>query len=247
MKEWKIVYEDKEILVIHKPANLAVQTARLGEGDMVSELKNYLSGKSGGKGEPYVGVVHRLDQPVEGLVVFAKNKAAAADLSRQTADHTMKKQYCALVPAMADHEKEKEEKELQTIRDCLVREGQGNRSQVTGQRSRFKEGEAEGKEACLRYRVAGVRKDISLLEIQLETGRHHQIRVQLAHAGMPVLGDGKYGNEKSRLLSIQTGCRQMALCACKLEFTHPQSKKREVFQVSPLHPLFSDFGSAADK
>ena len=98
MKKY-IVYEDRDILVAYKPAGIATQTARLGQQDMVSELKNYLSGQPQyrGKGEPYLGLVHRLDQPVAGILVFGKTKEAAASLSRQIAEGKLHKYYYAVI------------------------------------------------------------------------------------------------------------------------------------------------------
>ncbi|MDO4303947.1 MAG: RluA family pseudouridine synthase [Bacillota bacterium] len=243
-----IIYEDDHIIVVYKPAGIATQTARLGQRDMVSELKNYLAKKPEykGKGEPYLGLVHRLDQPVSGILVFAKNKNAAAELSRQVTNGQMQKHYYAVVLGVPE---EKEGK----LENYLYKDGKTNQSLVV------REGFPGAKKAVLKYRVVttlavleenGVHKksavyasskEVSLVEIQLITGRHHQIRAQFSYAGYPLLGDGKYGNEKSKLLSRQAGCKNTALCAYKLAFIHPISQKEMVFERQPENEIFLPF------
>lgn len=198
----RILFEDKDLIVCHKPAGLATQTQRLGQPDMVSELKNYLK-------SPYVAVIHRLDQPVEGVLVFAKNQKVAAALTRQVTEHTMHKKYLALVcgqPAETP----------QTLVDYLVKDSKTNLARIsTGQ-------DQLAKQARLTYRkLSQIAPEIALLEVDLYTGRHHQIRVQLSHAGFPLLGDTKYGNSQSLQLSREKGIKVVALCAYSLEFSHP--------------------------
>ena len=223
----EIVYEDGEILVVHKPAGLATQSARVGQGDVVSELKGYLA-KKGQKASPYLGVVHRLDQPVEGLLAFAKTPKAAAALSRQLTQGTLNKQYLACVcgkPPMESGE----------LVDILRKEG--NLAQViTGRESQYQ----DGKNARLSYRVLDEKvfedQVLSFLEIQIETGRFHQIRAQLSHAGWPIVGDQKYGNEASNTLAKRLGMRSVALCACKLECMHPVTGKKMSVERKPEWP-----------
>lgn len=180
-----ILYEDKEIVVCRKRAGIAVQTARLGEPDMETELKKYFRA-------PYMTAVHRLDQPVEGVLVFARTKKAAADLNRQSREQAMNKQYYAVV--LLDGAEAPEGKN--TLADYLERDGKTNISKVTG--------EGNGKYAELSYEILKKRKaeegepETALVRIWLKTGRHHQIRVQMANAGMPLLGDVKYGSERSK-------------------------------------------------
>ena len=174
----EIIYEDKEVLVIYKPAGLATQTARVGQPDAVSELKNYLA--KGGIA-PYLGIIHRLDQPVEGLLVFAKNKMAAAALTAQLGQKEsgiFNKQYRAVVCGKA-------EKKQDTLVDNLVKLPDG-RAEIAASDNR------EAKRAVLRYECLAEQKlseetTISLMEISIETGRFHQIRVQMANAGLPLL------------------------------------------------------------
>lgn len=236
----EILYEDGDILVVRKAAGLATQTARAGQQDVISELKNHLEENleltevSEKRRLPYLGVIHRLDQPVEGLLVFGKNRRAAADLTRQLQTKeeggTFSKQYYAVIcgnPADAEGE----------LTDYLYKK-EGNRAAVTA------EGEHPGaRRAVLRYTILKRRPEegLALADIQIDTGRFHQIRAQMAHAGMPILGDSKYGNEKSRELARSLGIQNVALCAYCLEFMHPDSKKEMKFQIRPHGRAFSFF------
>ena len=222
----EIIYEDSHVLVVYKPGGLATQTARAGQQDVISELKNHLEENleltevSEKRKLPYLGVIHRL---VEGLLVFGKNRRAAADLTRQLQTKeeggTFSKQYYAVIcgnPADAEGE----------LTDYLYKK-EGNRAAVTA------EGEHPGaRRAVLRYTILKRRPEegLALADIQIDTGRFHQIRAQMAHAGMPILGDSKYGNEKSRELARSLGIQNVALCAYCLEFMHPDSKKEMKFQ-----------------
>lgn len=218
----QILYEDQDSIVCYKPAGIAVQTAGISQQDMVSELKNYLAKQ--GKKNPYVGVVHRLDQPVSGVLVFARNQAAAASLSAQVQDGRMEKIYRAYVYGTFD-ETDKEG----TLEDILYKDAKTNMSRVVLPGSK----EAKfGKKAKLSYKVireTSVGEEAySELEIKLHTGRHHQIRVQLSHTGHPILGDTKYGTSESAELSakVENGLK---LCAYKLSFIHPKTKKEVEF------------------
>lgn len=223
MKE-RILYEDKEILVCHKPAGVATQTGQIRQKDLVSEIKNYL-GKN-----PYLGVVHRLDQPVEGLLVFAKTPFAAKELSRQLADNTLNKQYYAVVLGKGFEEDTE-------LADYLVKDGKTNRSRIA------EPGEAGAKKAVLWVKTLAYdsEKNISIVEIRLLTGRHHQIRVQLAGAGYPLLGDSKYGTEEARQKARELGTENVALCACRLGLLHPKTKKKMEFTIKPEGKIFQNF------
>lgn len=231
-----ILFEDNYIIVAYKPAGIATQTARVGQQDMVSELKNYLANRTEqkGKGEPYLGLVHRLDQPVSGLLVFAKTKEAAAVLSRQLTDGSFHKYYYALIYGRPVKEKER-------LIHFLYKDGKTNMSLVV------KEGFPDAKRAVLDYKqiktlmVLENGKEASLMEIELLTGRHHQIRVQMAEAGMPLLGDGKYGTEQNRQFSREIGCRSVALCAYKLQFCHPITGETMCFEQLPREEIFASF------
>lgn len=230
----KILYEDKDILVVHKPAGIAVQSARIGQADAVSELKNHLAAEDREKGQraaekaPYLGVIHRLDQPVEGVLVFGKNQKAAAELSRQLTGADFTKEYLAVVCGKPQAEKAE-------LVDYLLKED--GRAVVSAQK--------EAKKAVLGYEVleTGSRQEeaLSLLRVQLATGRFHQIRAQLAHAGFPILGDSKYGYPESISLAGKLGIQNVALCAVRLIFVHPVTKKKMEYTVSPKNPAFALF------
>lgn len=206
-----ILYEDEDIIVCRKPAGVAVQTKRLGQADMESLLKNYRVGK----GEvPYIGVVHRLDQPVEGVMVFAKTKEAAASLSRQIAAKLTDKYYYAMVDGVPKARKG-------TLEDYLLRDGRTNTSAVV------KRGTREAKRAELSYEVLEQKGERAILRIRLETGRHHQIRVQLSHAGMPIVGDRKYNFKEN----MTPSGGQLALCSYQLGLKHPKTHKNLTFEI----------------
>lgn len=231
-----IVFEDEHIMVAYKPAGIATQTARLGQQDMVSELKNYLARKpeNKGKGAPYLGLVHRLDQPVAGILVFAKTKQAAASLSKQIADGSFHKYYYAIVYGRPLKEKD-------TLEDYLCKDGKTNMSSVVTKDT------PDAKKARLCYQwketlmVWEEMQEVSLMEIELFTGRHHQIRVQMAHGGMPLLGDSKYGTEESKEFSKNIGCRNVALCASRLQFQHPGTGETVDFFKKPDDEIFIPF------
>lgn len=219
-----ILYEDKAVLVCRKPAGLATQSGKIGQKDLVSELKNYLGNN------PYLGVIHRLDQPVEGLLVFAKSPSAAKKLSAQLTENMLNKQYYAVVCGQGF----KEEKQLENY---LVKDNKANMSRVTVQKDQgAKKSVLVAK--CLEYRP---KEDISLMEIKLLTGRHHQIRVQMAAAGLPLLGDVKYGGEKAQEKAKALRVKNVALCAYALSFQNPESKKIMEFTVKPEGEAFGYF------
>lgn len=240
----EIVYEDADILVVYKPAGLATQTAKTGQKDVVSELRNYLRrpqkeprGVRGGS-EPYLGVLHRLDQPVEGLLVFAKNKNTAAALSGQLqgrgeAEGFCKRYYAVFCGIPAQREGE------MTGWICKDR---GNRAVVKDHPGEGQE-DAKFRRAVLHYKILQTREDygITLAEIRLETGRFHQIRAQAAHEGIPLLGDGKYGTEETGRKAEEMGVANAALCACSLEFFHPVLRKKMHFQIKPKNKAFTYF------
>jgi len=219
----KIIFEDEHIVVCYKPAGIATQTAKLGEPDMVSLLKNYLKGG-------YVGLIHRLDQPVEGLLVFAKTPFAAKELSKGLQGAGFGKYYQAVLWGVPKNEKG-------TLEDYLVKDGRINTSRIAEAK------EKDAKKAVLYYEVLQTgkdgEKDISLVRIRLETGRHHQIRVQMAHMGCPIWGDSKYNTQ----LIQDRRWRQIALCAYKLEFVHPKTKEKMMFEIQPEGEGFTQLKS----
>lgn len=206
-----ILYEDESMIVCKKPSGTAVQTRRLGQPDMESILRNYRAAKGE---ESYIGVVHRLDQPVEGVMAFAKTKEAAADLSRQIARKQMDKYYYAMVDAVPPRKKG-------TLEDYLLRDGRTNTSSVV------RRGTQGAKLAVLSYEVLETDREHAILRIRLETGRHHQIRVQLSHAGWPIVGDQKYNFKEN----IAPSGHQLALCSYKIGLKHPKTHKKLEFEI----------------
>ena len=221
--EENILYEDKEILVCRKTAGMPVQAAKIGTMDMESALKNYLAQKTPGK-IPYLGVVHRLDQPVEGILVFAKTSEAAGNLSKQMMAGGAGKYYLAVTEGKAKSSEG-------TLTDYLKKNGKANMSQVVSANTQG----AKKRSFTIKSGSAGdKRKSRTLLKIRLETGRHHQIRVQLSHEGLPLLGDRKYNPSGEKGTSL-------GLCSSCLEFKHPRTGKMMKFETEPQGSAFLDF------
>jgi 23S rRNA pseudouridine1911/1915/1917 synthase len=327
-----ILFEDKDIIVCHKQAGIPVQSARIGQKDMVSILNNHLAEqinavskdaqnrkaeqikKEAGKSKnrkteiPQIHVVHRLDQPVEGIIVFAKNQKAAAALGRQITDGSMKKVYRAVCCVterfktekneeeknakkvkLTDHVRnEKEEKErklsgfytdkktdlwitsgkIVPLVDYLAKDARTNTSRVV------QKGRKDAKRAELSYQIldAAERKEKKylLVQVDLKTGRHHQIRVQMEHAGLPLYGDRKYHaawetyllasdeikTSDQRAEGTEEECMKqgkpdtdrragqsqgLALCAVLLTFVHPSTGKQMTFETEPSGEVFRMF------
>ncbi len=216
----EILFEDNEIIVCYKPAGIPTQTSKMGEQDMVSILKNYLYKKQTEKKEPYVAVIHRLDQPVEGLLVFAKTPFSAKELNKELQGAWFGKHYQAVLWGVPIQKSD-------VLENYLVKDGRTNTSRVGNQ------SEKDAKKAVLSYEVleTGIDdgKEISLVKVKLDTGRHHQIRVQMANMGCPIWGDAKYNTD----LVQDRRFRQIALCAYKLEFKHPKTRKKMEFKIKP--------------
>lgn len=229
----QIVYEDEAVLVIRKPAGLATESAGIGQKDVVSELKNYVAKKNPGK-MPYLGIVHRLDQPVEGLLVFAKTKKAAENLTAQLGKGTLKKEYLAVVCG-------KVPENTGRLVDYLAKEKGMAVVKNAADAKTEKDVDAQAKKAVLTYTKKAETEKFTLLAVQIETGRFHQIRAQLSHAGFPILGDEKYGSEESKELSREKKIRFTALCAASLSFRHPVTGKTMAFIQAPQNPAFADF------
>lgn len=217
----QILHEDEHIIVCYKPAGIPTQTKKLGEQDMVSLLRNYLKGG-------YVAVIHRLDQPVEGLLVFAKTPFAAKELNKGLQGAGFGKHYKAVLWGIPTQKKA-------TLENYLVKDGRTNTSRVCEPSGK------DAKKAALLYEVIATGKDdgkdISLVKVKLDTGRHHQIRVQMSNMGCPIWGDAKYNT-----VTVQDRrFRHIALCAYRLEFIHPKTKKQLEFEIEPKGELFSHF------
>ena len=239
----RILYEDRSILVLHKPAGIAVQDARSRVMDLECMIRNELVMRERALGRetiPYLGIVHRLDLPVEGIVVFAKTRKAASILSTQIQQGKMRKEYLAVCAMQRkfDDKKETAQESSGTLTDHLLKDGRTNSSSVV------KKGTPGAKEAVLSYKILEKKEEKCLLRIDLKTGRHHQIRVQLSHAGMPILGDKKYGWIPSSGDLQEEG---LALCAHHLSFFHPEDGSRKTFQIEPENGWFRNFGFVSHK
>ena len=225
----QILYEDSQLLVCFKEAGEAVQSAGVRRPDLESRLRLYLSQR--GISHSALHVVHRLDQPVQGLVLFALTPGAASVLSSELTDGRMEKTYLALVECASPKGEKLLEKALSgqetALEDYLLRDGKTNTSRIV------KEGTPGAKKALLHFSVAECDKEHSraLLKIRLKTGRHHQIRVQLAGAGLPIVGDRRYGKAAPE---APFPC----LCAWKLAFDHPQTGKRMELEVPKERTFF---------
>lgn len=211
-----IIYEDQQLLVCIKPAGIPTQSSRIQTPDMVSILKNYLYNNSPQGKKPYLAVIHRLDQPVEGLLLFAKTPAAAKALSSQLQASGFHKQYVAILTSIP-------EKEEDNLVHYIIKDGRTNTSRICAGSTR------DAKEARLHYRILTRRDNMAAAEITLDTGRHHQIRVQMAALGCPIEGDRKYGIPSPG----NQNTAQLKLGAWKLAFSHPISGKRMEFHYTP--------------
>lgn len=205
-----VLFEDNHCLVIEKPINVPMQADDSEDMDVVRLAKNYLKEKYDKPGNVYCGLVHRLDRPVGGVVVLAKTSKAAARLSDSVRKHELQKTYLAVVVGSVPKQK--------VLEDYLIKDEKTNRSHVTSAN--------QGKLAQLSFKVIQQHNDLSLLEIQLKTGRSHQIRVQFASRNCPLWGDQRYN--KNAIVG-----QQIALWATTLSFPHPTTKEVLTF-VSPL-------------
>lgn len=217
-----ILYEDNHILVCEKPSGIAVQSRRIGTADMESLLKNHIFREGNGQRPPYLAVIHRLDQPVRGILVFAKTPFSAKELNRQLTDGSFGKYYRALVDGIPSKPKG-------ILTDYMIKNGRTNLSSICAK------DQPGAKQARLTYHTVASEELFfhapaasshqTELEIKLDTGRHHQIRCQLAHLGCPIVGDAKYNPNAQRGTTI-------CLCAYKLEFRHPKTKEKLTFKLS---------------
>lgn len=247
-----IVYEDDDICVCHKPSGVLTQSDRGFSQDMVSALMTYERRK--GNRTPFIAPVNRLDRPVEGLVLYAKNSRAASVLTKQITQGEVDKCYYAVVNVsddklMEDIERKQQNKVATTLENYLWRDAKNNMSCVVS------EGTKEAKKAVLEYEVLDVNsgRKLALLRVKLHTGRHHQIRVQLSNAGLPILGDAKYGvvaetaavencesTDAQRAVHRNKG-ESLALCSYRLVFSQPVTKKKLTFDVKPDGESFCMF------
>lgn len=213
MEELTILHEDNHIIVVLKPQNIPSCEDSSGDLDLLTMIKEYIRVKYKKTGNVYVGLVHRLDRPTGGVMVFAKSSKAASRLSEQMKNGDFEKKYYTVLVG-----KPREDKA--TLTHYMKKNSVNNMVYVCGAT------ESGAKFAELDYNVLDVKDGLSLVEVRLHTGRSHQIRVQMNSIGTPVYGDRRYGGEKAKK-------GYLALWAYYLSFTHPVSKERMVFRVQP--------------
>lgn len=210
MNNLDILYEDNHIIVVVKPNNILSQSDNTNDIDMLTIVKQYIKGKYNKPGNVYLGLVHRLDRPVSGVMVFAKTSKAASRLSKQVQDKEFRKKYLAIVRGVDIND-------TGEYVDYIVKQSDYS-SKVVDKNN--------GKYCKLMYSVLERNKELNLalVDIDLETGRHHQIRVQFAHHGHVLYGDQRYGIQDKK---------QICLHAYHLEFLHPISQERMIFEKYP--------------
>ena len=214
MQQLKVIYEDNHIIVVEKPVNIPSQADKTGDIDLLTIIKQYIKEKYQKPGNVYLGLVHRLDRPVGGVMVFAKTSKAAARLSNQVREKQFEKTYLAIVNG-------KMEQNTGTLEDYLYKDERNNKSKVVP------EGTKNSKLAILDYEVLkyAPELDLSVLRIHLHTGRHHQIRVQLSSRNHSIYGDQKYGGRGHG--------KQITLWAYELKFYHPITNEQITFHCIP--------------
>lgn len=204
-----VLYEDNHLLVVVKPACVPVQADESGDPALLDLCKEYIKKKYNKPGNVFLGLVHRLDRPVSGVIVFARTSKAASRLSNQFRKHDTKKSYLALCEGSL--------KKQATLIDYLERK----------ERHSFVSTKAKGKQAELSYHLLKSEKNINMIEIDLKTGRHHQIRVQFSSRGNSLLGDFRYGSK------VKFPNKSIALHSHQLTIFHPTSKKELTFTAEP--------------
>lgn len=212
----EILYEDNHVIVVVKKPNILSQSDNTKDIDMLTIIKDYLKKKYNKKGNVYLGLVHRLDRPTGGIMVFAKTSKAASRLSKQLQDKTFKKKYLAVIPNFNIKKG--------TFRDYLKKDNNNNSIVTTKEK---------GKMAKLEFKIIKTIDNLSLVEVILYTGRHHQIRVQFKERGYPLYGDMRYGNTNKKA--------QLALFAYDLQFIHPVTKEIMHFKKYPSYGVFNNF------
>ena len=205
-----ILYEDNHIIVVHKIANIPSCPDSSQDKDLLTILKEYIKIKYNKPGNVYLGLVHRLDRPTEGVMVYAKTSKAAERLSKQIANNLFHKTYYAVCEGIT--------KDKETLKDYLYKDELTNTSYISNK--------DKGKLAILEYETIKTKNNLSLIKINLLTGRHHQIRVQLSNISHPLYGDHKYN--KNFLSDNKTN---LSLVAKELSFYHPTTKELLHFEI----------------
>lgn len=214
MEELNVVYEDNHIIVVIKPQNIPTQEDESKDKDLLTMVKEYIKEKENKPGNVYVGLVHRLDRPTGGVMVFAKTSKGASRLTQEMHTDDFKKRYLAVVVG-------KPKESRGRLVNFLLKNPRTNTVQVVPELT------TNAKRAELTYEVLDAKEKVSLVDIQLLTGRSHQIRVQMKNIGCPVYGDVKYGGD-----SLAKG-HNLALWAYELKFVHPTTKENMTFKCYP--------------
>ena len=217
MSNLNILYEDNHIIVVEKPVNILSQADNTKDADMLTLIKAYIKEKYHKPGNVFLGLVHRLDRPVGGVMVFAKTSKAASRLSQSMNEGLFHKSYYAVVNGILSKKEDTLIDYLEKTEDKKVLLNTPN-----------------GKKAILHYKVIEEQDNLSLVDISLETGRYHQIRVQFASRGYPLYGDQLYGKQDKE---------QIALCAYKLSFPHPITKEIISFSIKPTGKIWKLFAA----
>ena len=211
MNKLNVLYEDNHVIVVEKVPNILSQSDITGDVDLLTMVKKYIKEKYNKPGNVYVGLVHRLDRVVGGIMVFAKTSKAAKRLNEQIKNNTIKKTYVAILDGILD-------KKEDTLIDYIYKDEKNRLAKIV---SKDYKG---AKKAELNYQVLGYYKDKTIVKINLITGRYNQIRVQFKNIGYPLYGDQKYGNKNDELIGLY---------AYKLEFMHPISNEKLSFELVP--------------
>jgi 23S rRNA pseudouridine1911/1915/1917 synthase len=210
----EILFEDNHLLVVKKPVNMLTQGDATKDMDMLTLLKQDLKQRYNKPGNVFLGLVHRLDRPVGGVMVFAKTSKAASRLSEQVRARQFKKVYLAVVHGILDNSEGR-------LENYLVKDSRSNTVRIA-------DSETEGsKKALLEYKVLGMCKGFSLVQVDLHTGRPHQIRVQFSNIGHPLYGDQKYGQ------NVNKPGQQIALWSNQITLMHPVLKEQVSFKCLP--------------
>ena len=218
----EILFEDNHLIIVNKKAGDITQGDKTGDAPLSDIVKDYIKEKYNKPGNVYLGVVHRLDRPTSGVIIFAKTSKALSRLTKMLRDKEINKTYWAVV-------KNKPKKKKDTLINYLKKNPKNNKSYVVG------ENVNGAKKAILHYELIKELDNYSLLEINLETGRHHQIRTQLSNIGSPIKGDLKYGFPRSNKDA------SIHLHARKIAFTHPVSKEKiEVLAPTPQDVIWNN-------
>jgi 23S rRNA pseudouridine1911/1915/1917 synthase len=209
-----VLYEDNHLLIVEKPVNIAVQEDASKDMDLLNILKSYIKEKYNKPGDVYLGLVHRLDRPVGGVMVFARTSKAASRLSNELRKQQIYRKYKAIIRGTLPNKQGE-------LVDYLYKDRKKNLVSVVSSKNK------DGKKAILEYKVLSKKDNLSMLEVELKTGRSHQIRVQLANQGTPLYGDQKYGEH------VNKHGQQIALWASSLSVKHPTKDEMITVESEP--------------